>query len=182
MGRYDWRNNAKLEEERFRLDIRKKFIIVRAERHWNTLPREAMGASFLISLPALLSTLLLIFLSYLDLEKIAFGVSNKLSLAQATDRKVTEGEVLTAKGNAFDPRDQRIYKSTMTSDRDLQARYRKVGSCLTNSNSFYDQMTCLVAEGKDVDVVYLDFSKAFDPFFQGRAGSPQLGQGQSFLG
>lgn len=29
----------------------------------------------------------------------AFGVSNKLSLAQATDRKVTEGEVLIAKGN-----------------------------------------------------------------------------------
>ena len=35
-------------------------------------------------------------------------------------------------------------------------------SCLTNLISFYDQMTCLVVEGKAVDVVYVDFSKAFD--------------------
>jgi len=34
--------------------------------------------------------------------------------------------------------------------------------CLTNLISFYDQVTCLVGEGKAVDVVYLDFSKAFD--------------------
>jgi len=35
-------------------------------------------------------------------------------------------------------------------------------SCLTNMISFYDQMTCLVDDRKAVDVVYLDFSKAFD--------------------
>jgi len=35
-------------------------------------------------------------------------------------------------------------------------------SCLTNPISFYDKVTCLVDEGKAVDVVYLDFSKAFD--------------------
>jgi len=35
-------------------------------------------------------------------------------------------------------------------------------SCLTNLISFYDKMTRLVGEGKAVDVVYLDFSKAFD--------------------
>jgi len=35
-------------------------------------------------------------------------------------------------------------------------------SCLTNLISFCDQVTCLVDEGKAVDVVYLDFSKAFD--------------------
>ena len=33
---------------------------------------------------------------------------------------------------------------------------------LTNFISFHDQVVCLVDEGKAVDVVYLDFSKAFD--------------------
>ena len=35
-------------------------------------------------------------------------------------------------------------------------------SCLTNLISFYEKVTCLVDEGQAVDVVYLDFSKAFD--------------------
>ena len=35
-------------------------------------------------------------------------------------------------------------------------------SCLTILISFYDQMTHLLDEGKAVDVVYLDFRKAFD--------------------
>jgi len=40
--------------------------------------------------------------------------------------------------------------------------FMKDRSCLTNLISFYDQMTHLVDEGKAVDVVYLDCSKAFD--------------------
>jgi len=37
-------------------------------------------------------------------------------------------------------------------------------SCLTILISFYDKVNCPVDEGKAVDVIYLDFSKAFDTF------------------
>ncbi|KAK4816305.1 hypothetical protein QYF61_014603 [Mycteria americana] len=43
-----------------------------------------------------------------------------------------------------------------------QHGFMKGRSCLTNLISFYDKVTRLMDEGKAVDVVYLDFSKAFD--------------------
>ncbi|PKU42809.1 rna-directed dna polymerase from mobile element jockey-like [Limosa lapponica baueri] len=46
--------------------------------------------------------------------------------------------------------------------RPSQHGFMKGRSCLTNLISFYEKVTCLVDEGKAVDLVYLDFSKAFD--------------------
>jgi len=46
--------------------------------------------------------------------------------------------------------------------RPSQHGFMKNRSCLTNLVSFYDQVNCLMGRGKAVDVIYLDFSKAFD--------------------
>ena len=46
--------------------------------------------------------------------------------------------------------------------RPSQHGFTKSRSCLTKLISFYDLVTRLVDEGKAVDVVYLDFSRAFD--------------------
>jgi len=46
--------------------------------------------------------------------------------------------------------------------RPSQHGFMKGRSCLTNLISFYNQVTHLVDEGKAVDIIYLQFSKAFD--------------------
>ena len=48
-------NGFKLEEGRFRLDIRKKLFAVRVVRHWNRLPSEVVNAPSLEALKARLN-------------------------------------------------------------------------------------------------------------------------------
>ena len=68
--------------------------------------------------------------------------------------------------------------------RPRQNGFMKGRNCLTNQIS-YSRVTCLVDEGKAVDIVYLDFSKAFDCLPQYSTGEPGrlwLGQIHSLLG
>jgi len=46
--------------------------------------------------------------------------------------------------------------------RPSQHGFMKGRYCLTNLISFYDQVTYLMDKGKAVDIIYLEFSKAFD--------------------
>ena len=43
-----------------------------------------------------------------------------------------------------------------------QHRFRRGRSCLMNLLIFLDKVTRMVNEGKDLDIIYLDFAKAFD--------------------
>jgi Reverse transcriptase (RNA-dependent DNA polymerase) len=52
--------------------------------------------------------------------------------------------------------------------RDSQHRFRRGRSCLSNLLVFLDRVTRAVDEGNCVDVVFLDFAKAFDKVTHGR--------------
>jgi hypothetical protein len=48
--------------------------------------------------------------------------------------------------------------------KDSQHGFTKGRSCLTNLLEFLEEITRVIDSGKPVDVIYLDFAKAFDKF------------------
>lgn len=57
---------------------------------------------------------------------------------------------------------ENISTQKKTGTRNTQHEFTKARSCLSSLIAFYDEMTDLIVEGKAVDIVYLDISKAFD--------------------
>ena len=69
--------------------------------------------------------------------------------------------------------------------RDTQHGFRKGRSCLTNLLEFLDIVTDSFDQGKQVDVSYLDFSKAFDKVPHNKVPTPFLtlgGVGRTVFG
>ncbi|PKU42634.1 rna-directed dna polymerase from mobile element jockey-like [Limosa lapponica baueri] len=94
-----------------------------------------------------------------------------VAMAEARHWRETRAEQKRKKGKKKGKRkvlQQIILSAVMQRMKDTQVtrpsqhRFMRGRSCLTNLISFYDKMTHLVDEGKAVDIVYLDFSKAFD--------------------
>ncbi|KAK4827896.1 hypothetical protein QYF61_022319 [Mycteria americana] len=165
---------------RFRLDTRTKFFTMRVVKHWNRLPREVVDAPSLEMFKARV------------LKELADVLTKPLSIIYQqswltgevpADWRLANVTPIFKKGRKEDPGNYRpvsltsvpgklmeqIILSAITRHvennqgiKPSQHGFRKGRSCLTNLISFYDKVTCLVDEGKAVDVVYLDFSKAFD--------------------
>ena len=59
--------------------------------------------------------------------------------------------------------------------KDSQHGFRKGRSCLSNMLDFLEEIYDKLDEGKSVDVIYLDFAKAFDKVPHSRLGAKTTG-------
>jgi len=67
-------NSFELRQERFRLDIRRKFFTQRVVTHWNRLPKEAVDAPSPVAFKARLDVALGSLVWWLDALHIAGGL------------------------------------------------------------------------------------------------------------
>ena len=65
--------------------------------------------------------------------------------------------------------------------RSNQHSFAEGRSCLTNLVSFYDQVNSHLDEEHEVDIIYLDFSKAFDSVSHGILSNKLKGAGLASL-
>ena len=89
-----------------------------------------------------------------DTEKAVTTLGNyRLISLTSIPGKVMEKLILGTASRHF--KDKRVVRGS-------QHGFTKGKSCLTNLIAFYEEVTRWVDDGKAVDVVYLDFSGAFD--------------------